>query len=400
LLTGLFLEERTMEDFAARPPQAESAKDEASRRLLSDVETVVPPYILSELAKHNPGNNSYSQTLEQIEKLEKAPPQMHPRASRPGTGAREVYDAQGQKLDTGEFGEKARFEGEEPTGDREVDGVYDYTGNVREFYKSVFGRNSIDDNGMKFISRVNYGQNFQNAYWDGMEMTYGRPASSSAFKTFILEDVTAHEITHGVTQHDAHLAYRGQAGALNESLSDVFGELAQQWSHHQKARDASWVIGDGIWKSSINGRGLRDMLHPGTAYDDPTIGKDPQPADMAHYVETTKDNGGVHINSGIPNRAFAEFAIAVGGYAWEEAGHVWYAAMQSAGSNPTFSCFAKATVDAANSLGFGRDISKLERAWQTVGVSISGNSDSYSPYGEEDSEAARAAKAARNAKVA
>ena len=288
-----------------------------------------------------------------------------------GKSARKVFDALGNELDKGVLGVKARFEGELPTGDPNVDKVYDYTGNVRDFYKSVFGRNSIDGKGMDLLSRVNYGNEFANAFWDGIEMTYGRPAESSPFKTFVLQDVTAHEITHGVSQFESNLGHYGQSGALNESISDVFSQLVAQWARHERARDAHWVVGEGIWKSSINGRGLRDMLHPGSAYDDPQIGKDNQPADMDHYVQTSNDAGGAHTNCGIPNRAFAEFAKAVGGYAWEKAGHVWYEARKNSGTNPSFAQFAQSTIDAARSLGFYKDVHKLETAWHSVGVTPS-----------------------------
>ena len=286
-------------------------------------------------------------------------------------GAREVYDAQGKELGTGEPGEKARFEGEKPTGNTDIDNAYDYSGNVRDFYKEVFGRNSIDDKGMNVISRINYGQNFEGSFWDDGKMTYGKPSDSSLYTTFVLEDITGHEITHGISDYDSQLKTYGQAGALNESIGDVFGELVKQWSHHEKSGEADWVFGKGIWKSSVNGRGLRDLLHPGTAFDDPKAGKDPQPADLAHYVRTMDDNGGVHVNSGIPNRAFAEFATSLGGYAWEEAGHIWYQALKNAGSNPSFAQFAEATVEAAQKLGYKNDLPKLEQSWQDVGVTPS-----------------------------
>lgn len=379
-----------------QPDLKKHSDEETSRKLFSDVESVIPPYVLDELAKRHGKNSSYQKTIDDMEKLHKEGP-IRPHGRHDDNGKREVYDAQGQKLQPGEVGEKARFEGEQPTGDPEVDNVYDYTGNVRDFYKEVFGRNSIDDNGMKFVSRVNYGQNFQNAYWDGQEMTYGRPSEDSPFKSFILQDVTGHEITHGVTQYESNLGYQGQAGALNESISDVFGTLVDQWAHHTKAKDADWIIGEGIWKDSINGKGLRDMLHPGDAYDDPQIGKDPQPADMAHYVNTTKDNGGVHINSGIPNRAFAEFAVAVGGYAWDEPGHIWYEARKLAGSNPDFASFAQATIDAAKNLGYSNDIAKLQRAWQDVGVTPSSSGGDQLPGDDSGDVFAKQAKQAKAA---
>src|SRR5438045_1918371 len=110
-------------------------------------------------------------------------------------------------------------------------------------------------------------------------------------------DVIAHELTHGVTQTEAQLEYRGQSGALNESMSDVFGSLVKQWAGNQTARQADWLIGAGLFTPTVKGAAIRSMKAPGTAYDDPVLGADPQPADMANYVTTRADNGGVHINS-------------------------------------------------------------------------------------------------------
>jgi Zn-dependent metalloprotease len=291
--------------------------------------------------------------------------------STAGAGSIEIYDAGGQELKTGDHGTKARFEGEKPTGNLDVDNAYDYASKVRDFYREVFGRNSIDGRGMKIISRVNYGKNTQDAYWDGEELTFGKPDSSSPYKTFVLEDIIGHEITHAVSEYESHPCRYGQSGALNESISDVFGELAQQWSHHEKARDSNWILGEGAWKPDVNGRGVRDMLHPGTAFNNPEAGKDTQPDHMDRYVRTTNDNGGCHVNSGIPNKVFADFAVALDGYAWEEAGHIWYEARKLAGRNPSFAQFAQATLDAARKLNYERDVPKLEESWKKVGVTPS-----------------------------
>lgn len=117
-------------------------------------------------------------------------------------------------------------------------------------------------------------------------------------------DVIGHELTHGVTQYTANLTYFGQPGALNESMSDVFGSLIKQYTLGQTAADADWLIGAGLLAPRVTGKALRSMKEPGTAYDDDVLGKDPQPATMDGYVKTGRDNGGVHINSGIPNHAF------------------------------------------------------------------------------------------------
>ena len=91
---------------------------------------------------------------------------------------------------------------------------------------------------------------------------------------------------------------------MNESFSDVFGSLVKQYVLKQNVDKADWLIGAGLFARKVKGVALRSMKDPGTAYDDPTIGKDPQPGHMKNFVKTTSDNGGVHINSGIPNRAF------------------------------------------------------------------------------------------------
>ena len=120
------------------------------------------------------------------------------------------------------------------------------------------------------------------------------------------------------------MCIRDRSGALNESMSDVFGSMVKQWALGQSVTDADWLIGAAIMAPGFKGRALRDMANPGTAYDDPNLGKDPQPGHMKDYVQTDSDNGGVHINSGIPSRAFVIAAKAIGGKSWEKAGKIWY----------------------------------------------------------------------------
>jgi Zn-dependent metalloprotease len=184
-------------------------------------------------------------------------------------------------------------------------------------------------------------------------------------------DVIGHELTHGVTQYEASLEYADQPGALNESFSDVFGSLVKQRSLGQTAKQADWLIGAGLFTPKVKGKAIRSMASPGTAYDDPVLGMDPQPADMAHYVDTTDDNGGVHINSGIPNRAFYLAATAIGGRAWEKAGRVWYVTLRDRlrpGSD--FAAAASLTIAVAAELyGSTSAVAKaVEAAWTKVGV--------------------------------
>ena len=170
------------------------------------------------------------------------------------------------------------------------------------------------------MASVHYGKDYDNAFFDGRLMVFG-DGDDEVFTGFTGSlSIIGHELSHGVISHTADLEYFGQPGALNEHCADVFGALTQQHDAGQNAEDADWLIGAGIFTPDVTGRALRSMIEPGTAYDDDVLGKDPQPAHMDDFVTTDSDNGGVHLNSGIPNRAFALAAIAVGGPAWESVG--------------------------------------------------------------------------------
>ena len=189
--------------------------------------------------------------------------------------------------------------------------------------------------------------------------------------------IIGHELSHGVISHTADLEYFGQPGALNEHCADVFGALTQQHDAGQNAEDADWLIGAGIFTPDVTGRALRSMIEPGTAYDDDVLGKDPQPAHMDDFVTTDSDNGGVHLNSGIPNRAFALAAIAVGGPAWESVGQVWYSVLTGAEitQRTEFAEFAELTIaEAADQFGAGSDVhDAIVSGWEAVGISHSGS---------------------------
>lgn len=330
---------------------------------LARITGIVPPHMLLSLAARNPMQTCYLDTLAKTQKLF-TDRIVFPRGGGVGSATREVYNA---KNGTSRPGTKARVEGGAATGDKAVDDAYDFTGFVRDFYKNVHGRNSIDGAGMTMISTVHYDRNYDNAFWDGSQMTYG-DGDGRIFGNFVILDVCGHEITHGVTEKESNIEYQGQPGALNESLSDVFGKLIEAYSKKQKVDQIDWVLGRGIFMPKIKGEGIRNMMKPGTAYDDPSLGKDPQPAHMKDFVDTWDDNGGVHYNSGITNRAFALFATDVGGYAWEKAGQIWYAARAAAGSKPSFAEFAGHTVKACGPLGFGKLEASLNKAWDAVGV--------------------------------
>jgi len=131
---------------------------------------------------------------------------------------------------------------------------------------------------MVLAGTVHYGHEYQNAFWNGEQMVFGDGEIFNRFTIAI--DVVAHELSHGVTETEVGLIYFGQSGALNESLSDVFGALVKQYQKQQTADQADWLIGEGLLAEGVNGKGLRSMTQPGTAYDDPLLGKDPQPGHM------------------------------------------------------------------------------------------------------------------------
>ena len=287
-----------------------------------------------------------------------------------------VYDAQnGTSLP----GTQARGEGDPPTGDAAVDEAYDGAGATYDLYFDAYGRNSINASGMRMDSTVHYQTGYDNAFWNGRQMVYGDgdedlPETERLFNRFTIAiDIIGHELTHGVTQFEANLVYRNQPGALNESMSDVFGSLVKQRALNQTARQADWIIGEGLFTSNVNGVGIRSMKAPGTAYNDPALGKDPQPGHMDDYVNTSSDNGGVHINSGIPNRAFYLVAYELDGFAWEKAGRIWYEVLTNhLSTNSDFQAAADATYLVAGNL-YGVDSVEqqaVQNGWAGVGITV------------------------------
>ncbi len=267
-----------------------------------------------------------------------------------------------------------RTEGDPATGDSAADEAYDGLGATYGLFWNAYERDSIDDNGLQLKGYVHYGDGYDNAFWDGQEMIFG-DGDGRLFNRFTISvDVIGHELTHGVTEVEASLVYYRQPGALNESVSDVFGSLVKQHALGQEADEADWLIGAGLI-ADAPGQALRSMKAPGTAYDHPLLGKDGQPAHMRDYVQTTADNGGVHTNSGIPNHAFYLAAVNIGGYAWERAGRIWYDALRDQRLQPTaqFRTFARTTLRATQRLGFdtaSTEYKAVHEAWAQVGLKL------------------------------
>ena len=289
-------------------------------------------------------------------------------APQTGQKIRIIYDANNSQQLPGEI---VRKEGDSPSGDEAVDEAYEATGATYDFFKEICDRNSIDNKGLRLDSTVHYGKDYENAFWNGSQMVYG-DGDGELFNRFTKSvDVIGHELTHGVNQHEANLIYFGEAGAINESFSDVFGSLVKQRINKQTVDEADWLIGVGLFTDKVNGKGIRSMKAPGTAYDDPVLGKDPQPGHMKDIYTGIKDNGGVHINSGIPNRAFYLAAKEIGGYAWEKTGKIWYVSLcEKLDSKANIQRTSEVTIEVAGELyGQGSNEQKaVENAWKEVGV--------------------------------
>jgi Zn-dependent metalloprotease len=197
-------------------------------------------------------------------------------------------------------------------------------GQAFEYFRQTFNRNSINGDGGNIISIINItdenGNDLDNAFWSGTAMFYGNGDVAFNFPLAKALDVGGHEMSHGVIQNTANLEYVGQSGALNESYADVFGAMIDR---------NDWQIGEDVSNPAIFPTGaLRDMSNPhngGTNSSDAGW----QPAHMNEFQNLPDtpegDNGGVHINSGIPNKAFSLLATSIGK---EKAEQIYYKALR------------------------------------------------------------------------
>jgi Zn-dependent metalloprotease len=340
------------------------------------LQCILPPHILRKIAESSDAELRAAAlaTLELDHKFRLARAESAARrggrALRPitlartgGKPRRTIYDAHHAKPQTPH--DVARAEGQPAVADLAVNQAYDGLGFTYRYYWSAFQRDSIDGAGEPLNGVVHYGRDYDNAFWDNAGHMWFGDGSGRIFKqTTAGIDVIAHELTHGITQNEANLDYSGESGALNESVSDVFGIQVKQMALGQDVLASDWLIGADIVGPEL-APALRSMKAPGSAnkYDD-------QPADMDGYV----DGGDVHTNSGIPNRAFYLVASALGGHSWDAAGPIWYAALcdPQLRSDASFTEFADLTaVHAERRCGAGsKEVDAVVSAWETVKVPV------------------------------
>jgi Zn-dependent metalloprotease len=347
------------------------------------IQYIIPPYITEHLAQSpNPevrsraiANLQAAVALRTTRAIAQSMPSLMAVMSPYRRKHRLIYDAQQTDQLPGTL---TRSEGQATVTDAAVNEAYDFAGDVYDFFEQVFQRNSLDGHGMSIISSVHFAEvdatgqfvPLDNAFWNGRQMVYG-DGDGVIFQRFTRSlEVTGHELTHCLQSFTSNLTYSGQSGALNEHFADVFGILVRQWKNGETAEQASWLIGAEVLVLSATRRGIRDMANPGTAFaNDPDLGNDRQPAHMSGLYSGHLDRGGVHINSGIPNRAFVLTATALGGNAWEVAGRIWYDVLMQIPPTSQFLDCARLTVQVA--AGHGSAAKKaVKTAWKKVGITV------------------------------
>lgn len=252
--------------------------------------------------------------------------------------------------------------------DADLNACFTNAGTVYDFLKDVLGWDSLDGKGMDLISSGHFGQRYNNAFWNGRQMAYGDGDGYTFRSLHSSLDVAAHEMGHGIIDNTCRLIYKGQSGALNESLADVYGVTIEQWKVKVSSARATWLLGEGVIGPASTAKALRSFTKDPAYQGDRIFGTDPQPKHMSGYIHTSEDNGGVHLNSGIPNHAYYLFCMKLGGASYDRPIRVWHAAMKRLWFWHGFGSMAKQTIRAAQEM-YGADVAQAAReAWAEVGI--------------------------------
>jgi vibriolysin len=266
-------------------------------------------------------------------------------------------------------GTTVRIEGGAATGDSAIDTNYNWLGTVWDCYKNLFNRDSFDNAGAKLISSVHYSTNYVNAFWNGTQMVYGDGDNVNASNLANSMDVTAHELTHAVTERTSGLIYSGESGGLNEAMSDIFGNVCEWYRDGQVVSGNTWKVGEDVWTPGTAGDALRYM-------NDPALD-----GDSLDYWTSSAGNVDVHYSSGIANLAFyllsqggthprGKSSTNVTGIGIAKAAQVFYRANTSIMTSSTnFAAAKTATEQAAAQLGYtAAEQASVTAAWIAVGV--------------------------------
>lgn len=252
--------------------------------------------------------------------------------------------------------------------------VFNSIGVIRTFFKEKLNIDQIFGCSADINAVIHYGTNYANAFWNSQAIFFG-DGDGIVFGPFYNDiDIIAHELAHGFISSKANFRYSFQSGALNESVADVLGIMVKQYLNNETANTSNWLLGENLFIDQINAPALRSMINPGDAYYLSDEVRDPQVGHMSQYQDLPifVDNGGVHINSGIPNRAFYLLAKSLGGYTWDIAGKIWLEAVSDnrVTKKATFIEFADATIRAAKKLFDDNIAQKTQQSWLGVGLIV------------------------------
>lgn len=332
----------------------------------------VPPYLVDQLAESEDPEIrrlaldaiALDATARTLRTTLATMPMMTAIPSLAGTKERRIYDMNNRRFPLP--GQLRRSEGEAAVTDEAVNEAYDHAGIVYDFYAENFDRNSLDNRGMALISSVHMDRRWNNAFWNGEQMAYGDGDGRLFIRFTKALDVVGHEMTHGVVTHESNLEYQYESGALNEHFADVMGSMVKQWHLKQTADQSDWLIGADIVGPTFPGKAIRTFKAE-KAYD-----SDPQPKHMQDKYTGDEDNGGVHINSGIPNHAFYLIALELGGNVWEKAGRIWYQSLRNLNSQSQFQEAAIMTYTVAGTFyGSGSlEQQAVKNGWNAVGITV------------------------------
>jgi vibriolysin len=268
-------------------------------------------------------------------------------------------------------GTLARTEGQAANADSIINDNYDRLGTTYDCYSVLFGRDSYNGAGATMKSSVHYSTNYVNAYWDGTQMVYGDGDGVDASNLARSMDVTAHELTHAVTENESNLDYEGESGGLNESLSDIFGNTCEWYRDGQVVSANTWKVGEDVWTPATAGDALRYM-------NDPVLD-----GDSLDFWTSSAGTVDVHYSSGIPNLVFyllsqgglhprGKSTINVTGIGIAKAAQIFYRANRDIlTSTSDFAAAKAATEQAAVQLGYtAAEQASVTAAWKAVGVGI------------------------------
>ena len=267
-----------------------------------------------------------------------------------------------------------RSEGQPETSDPDVNAAYDGTGDTYNAYRNFWNRDSYDNAGATLRSTVHYSFNYCNAFWNGSQMVYGDGNIAQGCLPLARSvDVTAHELTHAVTENESGLIYSGESGGLNEAMSDIFGAFTQAWVDGGRTGALAvsadtWTVGEDVLTPAM--RWMNDPAMDGASRD---------------FWTTGAGNVDVHYSSGIANLAFyllsqggphprGKSTIVVTGIGMEKAIRLFYALnVNYLTPSSNFRAAASASMTAATDLGFSEaERNSVADAWRAVGVIPSG----------------------------